>query len=165
MTKPKLLLLAAACFCAFGAQAQWQWIDKDGRKVFSDRPPPMDVPDKSILKQPGGMRAAPVTPTAAADAAPAAPAAAKDAGKDKELEEKKTQAEAAEAAKNKAEEEKRAKDRAENCSRARNAREALQSGRPMMSTSAQGERGYMDEATRASEIKRAQSVIDSDCKR
>ena len=54
MKMHKLLLLAVACTWALGAAAQWQWIDKDGRKVFSDRPPPAEVPAKSILKQPGG---------------------------------------------------------------------------------------------------------------
>ena len=38
MKMHKLLLLAVACTWALGAAAQWQWIDKDGRKVFSDRP-------------------------------------------------------------------------------------------------------------------------------
>ena len=50
----KILLLAVACTWARGAAAQWQWIDKDGRKVFSDRPPPADIQEKNILKQPGG---------------------------------------------------------------------------------------------------------------
>ena len=37
MKMHKLLLLAVACTWAMGATAQWQWTDKDGRKVFSDR--------------------------------------------------------------------------------------------------------------------------------
>ncbi|MFX6884193.1 DUF4124 domain-containing protein, partial [Acinetobacter baumannii] len=64
-----------------GAAAQWQWIDKDGRKVFSDRPPPQEIPEKNILKQPGGTRAArpaaaPVPADAAAVPAPGTSAAA-----------------------------------------------------------------------------------------
>ena len=128
MKMHKLLLLAVACTWAMGAAAQWQWTDKDGRKVFSDRPPPPDIPEKSILKQPGGnrpARAAPPAAPAASDAAPAVAAAPKaaasaaGAGKDKELEEKKAQAKAAEAAKKKAEDEKIAKAKAENCTRAK----------------------------------------------
>ena len=46
MKPHKLLLLALACTWATGAFAQWQWLDKDGRKVFSDRPPPSEVPEK-----------------------------------------------------------------------------------------------------------------------
>jgi type IV secretory pathway VirB10-like protein len=181
MKTHKLLLLAVACTWAMGAAAQWQWIDKDGRKVFSDRPPPQEIPEKSILKQPGGGRpraalpapAAPLSegaPTAAegATAAASAPkpaASAAGAGKDKALEEKKAQAEAAEAAKKKAEEEKLAKAKAENCTRARQAKASFETGRPITQSNAQGERVFLDEAGRAAEIKRIDGVIAADCKR
>lgn len=175
MKMHKLLLLAVACTWALGAAAQWQWIDKDGRKVFSDRPPPTDIPAKSILKQPGGSAAMRIAPDAGAaasgadDAAPAAAAKAPtkpaSAGKDKELEEKKAQAEAAEAAKKKAEEEKLARAKAENCTRARRAKADLETGRPTMQVNAQGERVYMDEASRKAEIKRASDIMATDCAR
>ncbi|BEU97181.1 DUF4124 domain-containing protein [Acidovorax sp. DW039] len=172
----KLLLLAVACTWALGAAAQWQWIDKDGRKVFSDRPPPSDIPEKSILKQPSGAArtaSLPANPPAAGDTpAPASAASQSQAGakpaatgKDKELEEKKAQAEAAEAAKKKAEDEKVARAKTENCTRARQAKASLETGRPMMHNNAQGERVYMDEAARNAEIKRANEVIASDCAR
>lgn len=167
MKTHKFLLLALACTWAFGAAAQWQWIDKDGRKVFSDRPPPQDVPENKILKQP---RFVPAAPTAASNAAsapvPAASASAPaTAGKDKELEKKKAQAEADEAAKKKAEETKQAAARAENCTRAKQAMTAFESGKPMRMPNAQGEMVFLDEAGRSAEMKRIQSVIDADCKR
>jgi len=171
MKKHKLLLLALACTWAFGAAAQWQWIDKDGRKVFSDRPPPQDIPDSKILKQPRFVPAAPsaAASAAAAAAAAAAPAATASApvatGKDKELEKKKAEAEAAEAAKKKAEEEKQAAARAENCTRAKQTKSAFESGKPMRMPNAQGEMVFLDEAGRATEMKRLQTVIDADCKR
>ncbi|MFN7855191.1 MAG: DUF4124 domain-containing protein [Acidovorax sp.] len=166
MKMHKLLLLAVACAWALGASAQWQWIDKDGRKVFSDRPPPQDIPEKSILKQPDDRRPvkAAVTP-AGGDGAAAAPKAAASSPKDQELEQKKAQAEAAEAAKAKAEQEKLAKARAENCARARQSKATYESGRPMSYTNAKGERGFMDEATRNAEVKRIDGIIASDCKR
>ena len=40
------------------AHAQYQWVDKDGRRVFSDRPPPADVAPKNIVSQPRGSTAA-----------------------------------------------------------------------------------------------------------
>lgn len=149
--------------------AQWQWIDKDGRKIFSDRPPPTDVPDSMVLKQPrmGAPVSAPA-PAAAASEAAAAPAAAASsaaAGKDKELEKRKAQAEAEEAAKKKAEDDKRAKVRAENCERAKAAKATIESGKPLRHANAQGELIFMDEAARNAELKRAQAIIDSDCKR
>lgn len=174
MKMHKLLLLAVACTWALGAAAQWQWIDKDGRKVFSDRPPPAEVPAKSILKQLGGAPVArPAATPEASSAENATPAAAASkpaakpvaAGKDKELEEKKAAAEAAEAAKKKAEEEKIARAKAENCTRARQAKATLESGVLMKQTNAQGERVIMDEASRNAEIKRTNDIIASDCTR
>ena len=102
-------LMAAACAgLCFAASAQWQWIDKDGHKVFSDRAPPAEIQDKNILKRPGTPRVPTVSAPEAAtpmDAAPAAvpPAVSASGGKttglDKELEAKKKQTQDAEAAK------------------------------------------------------------------
>ncbi|UCV00933.1 DUF4124 domain-containing protein [Acidovorax radicis] len=174
MKMHKLLLLAVACTWAMGAAAQWQWIDKDGRKVFSDRPPPQEIPDKNVLKQPGGNRpanssrvAVPVDPDAAptAAAAPKPAASAPGTGKDKELEEKKAQAEAAEAAKKKAEDEKVAKAKAENCTRAKAAKAAFDAGKPITQANAQGERIFLDGPARAAEAKRIDGIVASDCVR
>ncbi|HNI76763.1 MULTISPECIES: DUF4124 domain-containing protein [Burkholderiales] len=161
------LLLAALCLASASAMAQWQWIDKDGRKIFSDRPPPTDVPDSKVLKQPrmGAAVAAPVVAASEPASAPAAAASAAAAGKDKELEKRKAQAEAEEAAKKKAEDDKRAKVRAENCERAKAAKATIDSGKPLRQANAQGELIFMDEAARNAELKRAQAIIDSDCKR
>ncbi len=169
----KIVLLAIACTWALGAAAQWQWIDKDGRKVFSDRPPPPEIPEKNMLKQPsfGAPRVttpvATSVPATAASSAAAAPAAAASAasGKDKELEKRKAAAEAAEAAKKKAEDDKIAKAKAENCTRARAAKAVFESGVPIKQNTAQGERVFLDEAQRNAETKRIDGIIASDCKR
>lgn len=165
----KLLLLVLACFWSTGALAQWQWVDKDGRKVFSDRPPPSDVPEKSILKQPqaGGRPylAVPTGASASADtpvAADKAQAAASQ-GKDKQLEENKAKAEAAEAAKQKAEQDRVAKARADNCARAKLNKVQMAPGRLVAHTNAKGERSYMDDATREAELRRADEIIAADC--
>lgn len=160
----------AACF-SLSAFAQWQWIDKDGRKVFSDRPPPAYVPAGNILKQPGVM---PVSPPAAApvesasqpltsQASPAKSPASSASGVDKELQERKAKAEAEEAAKKKAEEEKQTKAKAENCARARQAKATLDSGHPVTQSNAKGERIFLDEAGRAAESRRLASIMASDC--
>jgi hypothetical protein len=165
------LLLLTTLAGSFGvASAQWQWIDKDGHKVFSDRAPPTDIPDKSILKRPGSR--APVVPLSDAVADSEAPAGATSApvpvksagGLDKELEAKKKKAQEAEAAKRKAAEAEMAKARAENCARARAAKASLESGDRIGYTNAAGVRGTMDEATRAMEIKRAIGIMERDCK-
>ena len=141
--------------------AQWQWVDKDGRKVYSDRPPPSDIPEQSILKHPGNRAsaAAPAAPAAAAASA----AAPRVSGKDRELEEKKKQAEQQEAAQKKAEEEKYQKTRADNCARARQAKAGVDSGARIATTSKSGERVILDDDARAAESKRLQGVIQSEC--
>ncbi|MCJ7798850.1 MAG: DUF4124 domain-containing protein [Polaromonas sp.] len=156
---PKTIILAlAGMSLSISAWAQWQWIDKDGRKVFSDRPPPASIQDKDILKR------------AVADSRPAAvPAAVKASapkllGKDAALDARKRQAEEAEAASKKAEDEKLAKAKAENCDRARKGLGSLASGVRIAVTNARGEREIMDDAARGTETKRLQGIAASDCK-
>lgn len=153
------------------AHAQWSWKDKDGRRVFSDQPPPPGVAEKDILKRPAGSR----VPAAASETTASAPSTAtsttattatapKISGKDSELEKKKKEAEAQETAKKKAEAEKTAAAQKENCERAKRAKTSFDSGVRISTTNAKGEREIMDEATRASESKRLQEIIASDCK-
>ncbi len=145
--------------------AQWQWIDKDGRKVFSDQSPPADIPLNKILRQPGGRSVPVAVPVAAAASAPASAASApKLTTKDKGLEDKKKLAEAAEAEKAKAEEERVAKAKAENCARAKQAKAGFDTGARIATTNVKGEREIMDDATRAAETKRIQGIIAADCK-
>lgn len=171
----RFFLMSVACLISMAASAQWQWTDKDGHKVYSDRAPPADVLEKNILKRPGGRGAKAGVPDApassaetAAAAAMAAPQAASSAprlsGVDKELAEKKKKAEEAEVAKRKAEEERVLKAKVENCARAKQAKASFDSGVRIARTNDKGEREVMDDAVRASEIKRIQSIMDSDCK-
>lgn len=172
MKLTQTLLTTLTCLISLSAAAQWQWIDNAGRKVFSDRPPASDVPEKNILKQPnqraktGETSKSAVAPTTTGpQAAPAAPAVAKPGdGVDKGLLEKKKQAEAAEATKQKAEEERVAKIKAENCARAQQAKPGLDSGVRQSRLNESGEREYLDDATRAAESRRIQTIIDSDCR-
>lgn len=165
------LLLATvlvACLAPL-AQAQWSWKDKDGRRVFSDQPPPTSVAEKDIVKRPPGVRA-PAAQTTAAEATASTPAATsttatapKISGKDSELEKKKKEAEAKEAAVKKAESDKNAAARKDNCDRAKRAKASFDSGTRISTTNAQGEREIMNEATRASETSRLQAIIAADC--
>jgi hypothetical protein len=161
------LALAAASF-APGAFAQWQWMDKDGRKVFSDRSPPAEINEKDILKRPGGR--GPVAVAAVSESAATAPAVAVKAsapkltGKDPQLEARKKQAVEEEAAKKKAEEEKVAAAKVDNCTLAKRYITTVDSGVRIATTNAKGEREVMDDSKRAEERKRAQGVADSSCK-
>lgn len=172
-----LLLALAGSLFAHSAFAQWQWLDKDGRKVFSDRSPPAEIQDKNILKRPAGSSKPAPAPELAADAAagsakPAnaasAPAnkasAPKLTGKDAELEAKKKKTEEEEVSRKKVEEEKLAKTKVDNCDRAKGSMATLQSGVRLSSVNAKGEREVFDDTKRASEAKRAQEAMDANCK-
>ncbi|MDO9404243.1 MAG: DUF4124 domain-containing protein [Polaromonas sp.] len=169
--KTLLVALAAGTFC-LSALAQWQWVDKDGRKVFSDRSPPAEIPEKNILKRPAGSvppRAVEVQPVddgvSETPPTPVARASApKLSGKDVQLEAKKKQAEDDEAAKKRAEEERITKARIEGCARAKQDLATLQSGVRLASVNAKGERQIYDDAKRAEETKRAQESIAASCK-
>lgn len=174
MNNIRRFVVAAACFLSVAASAQWQWVDKDGRKVFSDRAPSTDVPEKNIVKRPGArVSSEPLNnnvlqsnQNGSPALAPTAPAAANVpqlTGVDKDLAEKKRQAEQAEIAKKKAEEEKHLQAKQENCSRAKQAKATYDSGMRVARTNLKGEREIMDDAARAVESKRIQSIIDSDC--
>ena len=168
MNRKASLVFAAACLWAVSAFAQWQWVDKDGRKVFSDQPPPADVPQRNILRQPGGPR--PVAadtataPVAAASAAKAVPVGPRLPARDAQLEARKKQAEDEETVKRKVEEERIAKAQAENCERAKRSQATLQSGVRLQQTNGDGQRVVLDDAGRAAEGQRIQSIIDSQCK-
>ena len=165
-----LVVLGSIFLLPLGAQAQWQWIDKDNKKVFSDQPPPIDIPEKNILHKPNvpskrANAAAPATPVEApAASAPAPAASAKPSGIDKDLEEKTRKAEEAEKAKQAAEMQRIAQAKAENCNRARQGKATMDSGIRVARVNAQGEREIMDDRARAAEQQRLQSVIESDCK-
>ena len=165
------LLAAMMALTATAAFAQWQWIDKDGRKVFSDRAPPADIQDKDILKRP--MARAQSAPPAAAEATDpnttaAASASASSAPKvssvDKELEARKKQAADLELAKRRADEERITKAKIENCARAKQAKATLDSGMRIAQVNKAGEREVMDDAARIVEAKRIEGIIASDCK-
>jgi hypothetical protein len=160
-----LLILASVFALPLGAHAQWQWIDKDNKKVFSDTAPPPEVPEQNILRRPAAAarRAAAPAP-ATTDAAPAAASAPKAAGVDKSLEEKTRKAKEAEDAKQAAEAAKLAQAKTENCNRARQGKATMDSGMRVAQMNAQGERVIMDDDARAAENKRLQAAIDSDCK-
>jgi len=169
----KILLWAAACTAPLTLPSawahQWQWLDHNGNKVFSDRAPPADVPESKILKQPKGAAARKAMMDTNADPeaetpAKETPAAPQISGKDKELEKAKAKAEAEEAAKQKKEEAERARLRAENCKSARNVKTTLQSGHRLSHYNDKGEKVIMDDATRNARLRQAEKIIASDCK-
>ncbi len=165
----RILMLGLVLLCgavASPALAQWKWLDKDGQVNASDRPPPKDVPDKSILARPAPeSRRYALPPPAAASGVPASASAASAAAPgDRELQARKKAAEQEQAAKARAEEEKLAARRAENCRNARSHLTALESGQRMARVNDKGEREVLDDRARADEQRRAREVMASDCR-
>lgn len=164
-----IFLVLAGSILTIPALAEWQWLDKEGRKVFSDRPPPPDVLQKNILKEPEFKALTPkqgltaVMPATVASTPANKASMPKLSGRDAELEARKKQANMLEENKKQAETEKLASARAENCERAKKGQAALNSGVRIALINAKGEREFMDDAARSVETKRLQTIADSDC--
>ena len=169
MHTPRLTLLLAILMLGLAslpAHAQWKWRDKSGQVNVSDRPPPLDVPDKDILAKPSPD--AKRTDRAAAPASTALATAASAPGRatplDRELEARKRGAEQEQAAKLKAEEDKLAAQRGENCRRARGHLATMESGQRIARVNNKGEREVLDDRALADEVRQAREVITSDCR-
>lgn len=156
-----LTALAALLLGAPAAHAQWKWRDERGQIHASDLPPPRSIPDKDVLQRPPPVvyKARPASP-----AASAASAAVAKVTNDPALEEKKRQAEQAEAAQKKAEESKLAAQRKDNCTRARDQLAMLESGQRIARVAANGEREYLSDEQRTQESQRARTVMAADCR-
>lgn len=160
---PSGLALTLAVCCVGPLHAQWQWRDEAGRRVFSDQPPPLSVPESAILSRPkarvrqveGSSAAAPVAPKAGADAAAKAETPLRS--------EAELKAEAELQKRVKAEQAKAAADRADNCQRARRALATVNSGMRIATVNDKGEREFMDDKALAGERQRLESIIRSDC--
>lgn len=146
------------------AHAQWKWRDKNGQVTASDLPPPRDVQEKDILQRPDLTARRPVTAVQPAASAASAPGLAGKPASDPELDKRIKLAEQEAATKKKAEDDRLAAQRRDNCSRARNQLATLDSGIRITRLNAKGEQEYIDDATRATEAKRARDVIASDCR-
>jgi hypothetical protein len=178
--KPFALTFGVACAALLpwpDAHAQqWKWLDATGRMTVSDRPPPLDVPAKSIISRPfqTDVKAAKGLPAAAAakatpqdDEAPAAglKSAATTPESAAEAKAQKQQAEAAAeaAAKRKATEDKNNEIKRDNCKSARNNLTGLENGHRMGSRNEKGEWIPYDDAARAAAIQRNRESMTRDC--
>jgi len=163
-----LVLLCASSLVSTNALAQWQWLDAQGRKVFSDLPPSNQVPADRILQRPTNVRPAAI-PAPSGTATPVTPAAPAPGGRgiDQELQARKTAEETEQARRDQALAQQQdrllALQRQDNCARARITLATLVDGKLVAHTNAQGDRAYMDDNARAIERQRAQGIIASDC--
>jgi hypothetical protein len=157
-----LLAVLVLALAAPQAQAQWKWRDRTGQINVSDRPPPLDVPEKDILARPvpDNSRFLPAAPASSASA----PTLARAAPADRELEARRRAAETEKAAKARAEDERLLAQRSENCKRARSQLAALESGLRIARANDKGEREVLDDRARTEEMRVAREVIGTDCR-
>lgn len=143
----RLAFIALTCLPLLATAQVYQYKDANGNPVFSDSPPPGA---KAIRKD---VKVAP----------PAADTSNNNLQEKLQSFQQRREAAAAEeakAAKDKAEKEKADA----NCTRARNKLAALQSGQRIVRYNAQGEREFIDDATRATETAEAQQSVSEWCR-
>jgi Domain of unknown function (DUF4124) len=167
----KIALPLVACLLAIaasGAHAQslWKWRDASGQLHISDTAPPPGTPAKNIISSPAG---APVTLTTATSSTSTTtstvatpPAASGAPAPETELEKRKKAAEKEKADRD-ALAQKNDAIRKDNCTRATNDAASIQSGVRIATTNAQGERGFLDDAQRAAELRRVQDIAAANC--
>ena len=158
-----------AVLYALPAAAQWAWRDSTGRTVYSDQPPPASVKPSQVLRQPSTQSFG--TPAADNTPAPETKGDGKDAPKtsgpktlaEREMESRKRSQEAAENEKKQAEEQARTEQVAAECQRMRGYLRSLEDGQRIARTDAQGNREFLDDAQRASEVRRVRDGISRNC--
>lgn len=171
-----LALCALLIAAATPAHAQWKWRDANGSIQFSDRPPPISVPERDILKRPAQAAVASTPATSVAQPGrdttsagaqaivPPTPRAGPAPAVDPELDKRRKAEEAEKAAKAKADDERRKAIQADNCTRARSAVATFESGQRVARVNEKGEREFMDDRQRNEELKRAKEVVGSECR-
>lgn len=159
MKAARQLLIILGLAASAAALAQYQWIDRDGRRVFSDTPPPPELPQENLLSAPRAPQPQRAAPAAAASAA-SAPAAPMEAASAPPRPPAGTTRDAGQAppAQQRAE-----AIRADNCRRALGAKAALDSGQRMARIDERGEREFIDDAQRAEEQQRLMEIIGAEC--
>jgi hypothetical protein len=162
---PRLSVGAALLLIAGLAQAQYAWINANGNREYSDRPPPPDTPRSKILKAPHGSpllldMAAPAAAPAPADDAKAEKKKAPPTLAERDADFRKRQKERDEQERKAIEEALRKKAQAENCTLAQQAKAELASGIRIADTTAQGERAFISDEERARRVARTNRILE-----
>ena len=142
--------IALSMLCLNSHAALNKWVDAEGKVHYSDIPPP-DVATETVRNIAGKEQAeAPAThaPKSAAE---------------REAEMKKTKKAQEEAAQKQAQKDAEAETRKKNCAAARENTQALEQSPRIVTYDANGDRSFMDDATRAQRLEDARKTISSDC--
>lgn len=155
MRLPFSLLLSAAALSIAGqcvaGEYIYQWKDKTGQYVYSDNPPPGNIPSRMLRRDAVGEINAPPPTTGSKTTA------------DRELELKKRQQDQDEKQAKSDKDGADGKSKAQNCDLAKNQLAALESGQRVARFNAQGEREFLDDAQRTAEVERTRKIIAESC--
>jgi hypothetical protein len=168
MQKTAALFLVLAATAAMAGEI-YMWKDSSGRVHYSDTPPPGQSNARAVRSSPDpAPKPAPAASQAAqpGTAAPAGQAAAPKqksiAEQDLEFRQRRAQADEARA---KAEKEQAAaEEKRRSCESARNQLAALESGQRIARFNEKGEREFLEDAQRATEVERMRKVVADACK-
>ena len=144
-----IALAVAALLVVTVANAEiYQWKDKNGKTIISDKPPTENVVEQKKTSSDPSTASAATQKTAA----------------DRELEFRKRQKESQENTEKTQKEQTAATEKQENCVNARRSLATLESGERVSLRDDKGERYFMDDAQRAQEVAKARQAVEANCK-
>ncbi|QJR14686.1 DUF4124 domain-containing protein [Usitatibacter palustris] len=156
LTRTLVIAIALALAAPVAHSQVYKWTDKDGRVHYGEKPPE-------------GVKATPVAvpsaPKGAAAATPAPDAAPPKTVSEQEAEFRKRQAKRDEAERSFKQREEEAAEREKICENARKRLEILRTPVPVYTKDEQGNRSYLDEGGRASEIAKEEKREKENCAR
>ena len=145
----RIAVTVALLLAAVTASAEiYQWKDKNGKTIISDKPPTeIVVEQKKISSDPATNNTATQKTTA-----------------DRELEFRKRQKESQESAEKAQKEQAAASEKQENCTKTRLYLKTLESGERVSLRDDKGERYFLDDAQREQETAKARQALQTNCK-
>jgi hypothetical protein len=143
-------IIALSTFCLNSYAALNKWVDADGKVHYSDTPPP-NVTTETVRNIAGKEQAE----------APAARSPKSVAEREAEM--KKAKKAQEEAAQKQAQKDAEAETKKKNCAAARENAQALEQSPRIVTYDANGDRSFMDDATRAQRLEDARKTISSSC--
>lgn len=144
----RFAITVAVLLAASAANAEiYQWKDKNGKTIISDKPPTENV---TVQRSSG-------------DGSTAGNAAAPKTAADREMEFRKRQKESQDNAEKAQKEQAAAAEKEESCASARRYLATLESGERVALRDEKGERYILDDAQRAQEIAKANRAVQASC--
>lgn len=144
----RIAIIVAVLLVATAANAEiYQWKDKNGKTIISDKPPTENVVEQKVTSD-GSAAGNAATPKTAAD---------------REMEFRKRQKESQDKAEKTQKEQAAAAEKEESCANARRYLTTLESGERVALRDEKGERYFLDDAQRAQEIAKANRAVQANC--